>query len=96
MFKVAITIRTADDARMSIEKLCVSLEESGLPSESKSFLIDAARETLELWRTQLTRPDTKSLKGERVFEGSDYRVVLRVRSKSAGIVGHFRRIFGIS
>jgi hypothetical protein len=56
-------------------------------------LIDAARETLELWRSQLARPNTKLLKAERIFEGSGYRIVLKVRSKS-GIIGLLRSTFG--
>jgi hypothetical protein len=95
MLRVSLTVRTADEARTSIERLCASLEKSDIPSESKSFLIDAACETLELWRTQLARPNTKSLKAERIFEGSDYRVVLRVRSTSGGIIGLLQRTLGI-
>ena len=95
MFRVSLTVRTADEAGAAIEKLHASLEEADIPSASKSFLINAARETLELWRTQLDRPNTKSLKSERVFEGDDYRVVLKARSKSGGITGLLQRIFGI-
>jgi hypothetical protein len=93
MFRASLTVRTADEARSSIEKLRASLDKSDIPSTSKSFLIDAARETLELWRAQLARPNTKSLKAERIFEGSDYRIVLKVRSK-AGIIGLLRRTLG--
>jgi len=80
---------------MSIGKLRASLEKSDIPSASKSFLVDAAGETLELWRTQLSRPDTKLLKAERTFEGSEYRIVLKVRSKPRGIIGLLRRTLGI-
>ena len=93
MFRASLTVRTADEARSSIEKLRASLDKSDIPSTSKSFLIDAARETLELWQGQLARPNTKSLKVERIFEGSDYRIVLKVRSK-AGIIGLLRRTLG--
>jgi hypothetical protein len=93
MFRASLTIRTADEARSSIERLRASLDKSDIPGTSKSFLIDAARETLELWRAQLARPNTKSLRAERIFEGSDYRIVLKVRSKS-GIVGLLRRTLG--
>jgi hypothetical protein len=93
MFRASFTVRTADEARLSIERLCAALDKSNIPGTSKSFLIDAARETLELWRAQLGRPNTKSLKAERIFEGSDYRIVLKVRSKS-GIIGLLRRTLG--
>jgi hypothetical protein len=93
MFRASLTIRTADEARSSIERLRASLDKSDIPGTSKSFLIDAARETLELWRAQLARPNTKSLRAESIFEGSYYRIVLKVRSKS-GIVGLLRRTLG--
>jgi hypothetical protein len=93
MFRASLTIRTADEARSSIQRLCASLDVPGMSDLSKSVLIDAARETLELWRAQLARPNTKSLRAERIFEGSDYRIVLKVRSKS-GIVGLLRRTLG--
>jgi hypothetical protein len=93
MFRASFTVRTADEVRLSIERLCVALDKSNIPGTSKSFLIDAARETLELWRAQLGRSNTKSLKAERIFEGSDYRIVLKVRSKS-GIIGLLRRTLG--
>ena len=93
MFRASLTVRTADEASSSIERLRASLAKSDIPGTSKSFVIDAARETFELWRAQLARPNTKSLKAERVFEGSDYRIVLRVRSKP-GIVGLLRRTLG--
>jgi hypothetical protein len=95
MFRVALTVRTADEARTSIEKLCTALEKSDLPKVSKALLIDSARETLDLWRTQLARTNVKFLKAERVFEGSDYRIVLKVRSKSVGIIGLLQRTLGI-
>lgn len=95
MFRASLTIRTADEARTSIDKLRASLEKSDIPDASKPFLIDAASGTFELWRTQLARPNTKLLKAERTFEGSDYRVVLKVRSKSLGIIGLLRRTLGI-
>jgi hypothetical protein len=90
MFRASLTVRTADEARLLIERLRLSLDKSDIPGTSKSFLIDAAHETLELWRAQLARPNTRSLKAERIFEGSGYRIVLKVRSKS-GIVGLLRR-----
>ena len=93
MFRASLTVRTADEARSSIERLRASLDKSDIPGASKSFLIDAARETLEVWRTQLARPNTKSLKAERIFEGTDYRIVLKVRSKS-GIISLLRRALG--
>jgi hypothetical protein len=93
MFRASLTVRTADEVRSSIEELRASLDKSDIPGASKSFLIDAARETLELWQGQLARPNTKSLKAERIFEGSDYRIVLKVRSK-AGIIGLLRRTLG--
>jgi hypothetical protein len=95
MFKVSLTVRTADEARAAIEKLRASLEASDIPSAPKSFMIDGAIETLEIWRTQLARPNTKSLKAERIFEGSDYRVVLKARSKSGSILSLFQRTLGI-
>jgi hypothetical protein len=94
MFRASLTVRTADEARTSIERLRAALEKSDIPGTSKSFLIDAARETVELWRTQLTRPNTKSLKADKIFQGTNYRVVLKVRSKS-GIIGLLRRALGI-
>jgi hypothetical protein len=93
MFRAFLTVRTADEASSSIEKLRASLDKSHISGTSKSFLLDAIRETLELWRAQLVRPNTKSLKAERTFEGGDYRIVLKVRSKS-GIVGLLRRTLG--
>jgi hypothetical protein len=93
MFRASLTVRTADDASLSIDRLRASLDKSDIPATSKSFLIDAARETLELWGAQLARPNTKSLKAERIFEGSDYRIVLKVRSAS-GILGLLRRALG--
>jgi hypothetical protein len=93
MFRASLIVRTADEAGSSIERLGTSLEKSDISTTSKSFLIAAARETLELWRAQLARPNTKSLKAERIFEGSDYRIVLKVRSKS-GIIGLLRRTLG--
>jgi hypothetical protein len=93
MFRASLTVRTAEEARLSIERFRASLDKSDIPATSKSFLSDAARETLELWRSQLARPNTKLLKAERIFEGSGYRIVLKVRSKS-GIVGLLRRAFG--
>lgn len=95
MFRSALTVRTADEARASIGKLRTSLDESDIPGTLKAFLIDAASETLELWRIQLARPNTKSLKAERVFEGTNYRIVLKVRSKPTGIIGLIQRTLGI-
>lgn len=94
MFKTSVTVRTADEARLAMERLRASLDKSNIPGTSKSFLIDASRETLELWRAQLARPNTKSLKADRIFEGNDYRIVLRARSNS-GIIGLLRRTLGI-
>jgi hypothetical protein len=93
MFRASITVRSADEANSSIERLRASLDKSDIHGASKSFLIDVARETLELWRAQLARPNTKSLRAERIFEGSDYRIVLKVRSK-LGIIGLFQRTLG--
>jgi hypothetical protein len=93
MFRASLTIRTASETRWSIERLRASLEKSDISDKSKSFLIDAARETLELWRAQLARSNTKSLKAERILEGSDYRIVLKVRSQS-GIISLLRRTLG--
>ncbi len=94
MFRTSLTVRTADEACSSIDTLRASLDKSDIPITSKSFLIDAARETLELWRAQLARPNTKLLKAERIFEGSDYRIVLKVRAK-VGIISLLRRSLGI-
>jgi hypothetical protein len=93
MFRASLTIRTASETRWSIERLRASLEKSDISDKSKSFLIDAARETLELWRAQLAGSNTKSLKAERILEGSDYRIVLKVRSQS-GIISLLRRTLG--
>ncbi len=93
MFRASIIVRTADEASSVIDKLRASLDKSDIPGAAKSFLIDAARETLELWRAQLARPKTKSLKAERTFEGSDYRIVLKVRSKYR-IIGLLQRALG--
>ena len=93
MFRASLTVRTADEAGLAIERLRAALDQSDVIGASKSFLIDGARETLELWRTQLARPSTKSLRAERIFAGSDYRIVLKVRSKS-GIIGIVRRALG--
>jgi hypothetical protein len=90
MFRASFTVWTADEARLSIERLYAALDKRTFPAHRSLFLIDAARETLELWRAQLDRPNTKSLMAERIFEGSDYRIVLKVRSKS-GIIGLLRR-----
>lgn len=95
MLKISLTVRTPDDARSSIENLCASLDKSDLPSPSKIFLIDAVRETLEIWEAQLTRPTIKALNAERLFEGLDYRVMLRVRSSPMGIVSRLRKTFRI-
>ena len=93
MFRASLTVRTADEAGLAIERLRAALDQSDVIGASKSFLIDGARETLELWRAQLARPSTKSLRAERIFAGSDYRIVLKVRSKS-GIIGIVRRALG--
>jgi hypothetical protein len=93
MFKASLIIRTADEARLAIEKLRSSLDKSDVSDTSKFLLIDGAGETLELWRAQLARPTTKSLKAERIFAGSDYRVVLKVRSRSP-IAGALRKALG--
>jgi hypothetical protein len=93
MFRASLTVRTADEASSSIERLRALLAKSDISGTSRSFLIDAARETFEFWRAQLARPNTKSLKAERIFEGSGYRIVLKVRSKS-GIIGLLRRTLG--
>jgi hypothetical protein len=94
MFRTSLTVRSADEARSSIERLRAALENSDIPATSRSFLIDSARKTLELWQAQLARPKTKFLKAEKVLQGSDYRIVLRVRSKS-GIIGLLQRTLGI-
>jgi hypothetical protein len=93
MFRASLIIRTADEARPAIEKLRSSLDKTDVSGTSKSLLIDGARETFELWRAQLARPTTKSFKAERIFAGSDYRVVLKVRSRSP-IAGVLRKILG--
>jgi hypothetical protein len=93
MFRTSLTVRSADEARSSIERLRAALENSDISSTSRSFLIDSARDTLELWQAQLARPNTKSLKAEKVLQGSDYRIVLKVRSKS-GIIDLLRRTLG--
>jgi hypothetical protein len=93
MFKASLIIRTADEARLAIEKLRSSLDNSDISGTSKSLLIDGIRETLELWQAQLARPTTKSLKAERIFAGSDYRVVLKARSRSL-IAGVLRKALG--
>ena len=80
---------------MSIDELSVTLEQSDLPRELKVFLVDAVRETLGLWQTQLARPQTRSLKAEKVFEGGGYKIVLKVRPKSTGIVGRLQRALGV-
>jgi hypothetical protein len=95
MLKVSLTVRTADEARTSIDKLRALIDDSDIPGAARSFLIGAASETLELWGTQLARPNTKFLKAERTFEGGDYRIVLKARSKSLGIIGLLRRSLGI-
>jgi hypothetical protein len=95
MFKAALTVRTADEARSSMENLRLSLEASDISGQSKLFLIDAASRTLELWRNQLGRTNTKALKAEQVFEGSDYRVVLRVRTKTGAFV-QLKKLFGVT
>jgi hypothetical protein len=94
MFRASLTVRTVEEARTSIERLRAALEESDIPGTSKSFLIHATRETVEVWQTQLARPNTKSLKADKIFQGTNYRVVLKVRSKS-GIIGLLRRALGI-
>ena len=94
MFRTSLTVRSADEARSSIERLRAALEKSDIPGTSRSFLIASARETLDLWQTQLARPNTKSLKANKVLQGSNYRVVLKVRSKS-GITGLLRRTLGM-
>ena len=86
-------MRTAGEAALAIETLRASLDKSDVSGTSKAFLIDGARETLELWREQLARPSTKSLKAERIFAGSDYRIVLKVRSRS-GIAVVLRKALG--
>jgi hypothetical protein len=93
MFRASLTVRTADEAGLAIERLRAALDKSDVIGTSKSFLIDGARETLELWRAQLARSSTKSLRAERIFEGGDYRIVLKVRSGS-GIIGLVRRALG--
>ena len=93
MFKASFIIRTADEARLAIERLHSSLDKSDVSGTSKSLLIDGAGETLQLWRAQLARPTTKSLKAERIFEGSDYRIVLKVRLRSP-ITGVLRKVLG--
>lgn len=95
MFRASLTVRTADEARSAIEKLRASLDKSDVPGTSRSFLIDGARETLDLWRAQMARPSTKSLKAERIFEGSGYRIVIKVRSSRRSIMGLVRKAFGI-
>jgi hypothetical protein len=95
MFRESLTVRTADEARLAIDRLRGSLDKSDILGASKSFLIDGARETLELWEAQLARPSTKSLQAEKIFEGSDYRIVLKVRSSRSGIIGLIRRAFVI-
>lgn len=95
MFRASFTVRTADEASSSIERLRASLGKSDVPGALKSFLIDAASETLELWRSQLARPNTKALKADKTFEGSGYRIVLKVRANSVGIIGLLRRTLGI-
>jgi hypothetical protein len=94
MFRAALTIRTPNEARLAIERLCAMLDKSDVSGTSKSFLIDSARETLELWQAQLARPSTKSLKAEKIFEGGDYRIVLKVRSLRSGIIGLLRKAIG--
>jgi hypothetical protein len=93
MFKTSLIIRTADEARLAIEKLRSSLDNSDVAGTSKSLLIEGASETLELWRAQLARPTTRSLKAEKVFAGTDYRVVLKVRSRRP-IAGVLRKALG--
>ena len=90
MFRTSVVVRSADETESSIERLRAALEKSDIPGTSRSFVIDSARETLELWQAQLGRPNTKSLKADKVLKGSDYRIVLRVRSRS-GIIGLLRR-----
>ena len=86
---------TADEARLSIDRISVALEQSDLPCELKLFLVDAARETLGLWQTQLARPHTRSLRAEKVFEGDDYRIVLKVHPNSTGINGRLQKALGV-
>jgi hypothetical protein len=95
MFRASLTVRTADEARLAVEKLRASLEASDIPSASRAFLIEAGSRTLELWRAQLERVNTKSLKAEQIFDGSDYRIVLRVRPK-AGVIGSLKKAFGVT
>ena len=94
MVRVSITVRTPDDARASIEKLRAMLEASDISSEVKSFVFDASSQTLQLWQTQLGQPNTQSFKADKIFEGSDYRIVLKARSKALGIMGLLQRTFG--
>jgi hypothetical protein len=94
MLIASFVIRTADEARRSIEGLRAAVENSNISTESKSFLIDAATRTMELWRVQLDRPNTKSLSADQVFGGPDYKVVLKARPVGGFLVS-LKRMFGV-
>lgn len=92
MFRLSLTIHTADDVLEAIAELRSAITDSNVSPERQATIIASANEIMSLWRQQLLLDTTQKLRADRTFEGDGYDVRLKVRPRSLGLRGLLSRL----
>lgn len=94
MFKLEITLRSADEARAALSGLRTQIDKSGLSAQSSEFLFEQLETTLRNLVQQMSIEHLRNLKVDRVLEGDGYRVSVKVRQSGPGAKSWLGRLFG--
>lgn len=95
MFRRSITIRSADDARRERRRLKADIDSAGLPPLQARFLHEQIDIAFGQFEDQLAPHLERQITADRLFEGDDYSVAIKVRQGAPGLVERVKSMLGL-
>jgi hypothetical protein len=95
MYKRTIELTSVEGLKQQRQKLDAELAKAGVSDQSKELLREQVLTTFDQFEMQLNSAAMKRLKSDRVFEGIDYKVLIKARFGAASFSEKIRTLLGL-
>jgi hypothetical protein len=94
MFKRTLAARSPDELQTQLTPVLRSLDSSLLPAATVVFVREQLESTLDQFRRHCALNRLQSYNADRVFEGDGFKVVVKIRGRSPGLLDKLKRMVG--
>lgn len=94
MFKRTLAAKDPDELRAKMIPVLRSLGSSDLPAATAMFVQKQLESTLDQFRRHCASRNLQSYNADRVFEGDGFKVVVKIRGRSPGLLDKIKKMVG--